>query len=103
MGKKYELLKNDTVTTADGKTLYRIRALRAITNVVKPGDLGGYVETDTNLAHDGNAWVFGDARVYENAWVRGGHSGLRGCYGLRGCLGLRGRSGLRERSGLRGC
>jgi len=76
MVKKYELLQNDTVTTADGKTLYRIRALRAITDVVKPGDLGGYVECEANLSHfedcwvADEAWVFDHARVSGNAWVR---------------------------------
>jgi len=40
--KKYELLKDDTVTTPGGQTLYRIRALVDIGDSVKPGDLGGF-------------------------------------------------------------
>ena len=68
--KKYELLKDDT-KIVNGKTLYRIRALVAISLTVAAGDLGGYVESEKNLSHDDNAWVYGDARVYGNARVYG--------------------------------
>lgn len=47
--KKYELLKEDTVTTPSGKTLYRIKALVAIGLLASPGDLGGYIENTKNL------------------------------------------------------
>lgn len=73
--KKYELLKDDTKEVS-GHTLYRIKALRDFGNVEK-GDLGGYIESENNLSHYGNAWVFdnaqvyGDARVYDNARVYG--------------------------------
>lgn len=69
--KKYELLKEDTVTTPSGKTLYRIKALVAIGLLVSPGDLGGYIENTKNLDMSGNAWVSGNARVYGDAWVYG--------------------------------
>ena len=82
--KKYELLDNDTVTTWDGRTLKRIRALVAIGSLVAAGELGGYIESENNLSQVyGNAWVsgnaqvygnarvYGDARVYGNAWVYG--------------------------------
>ena len=68
--KKYELLKNDTITAPNGKTLYRIRALIDF-SVVVAGSLGGYIEKEDNLAHSGNAWVSGDARVSDNARVYG--------------------------------
>ncbi len=68
MEKKYRLLKNDTVTVI-GRTLYRIEALRDFTDVEK-GDKGGYVESEDNLSHDGNCWVFDNARVSDNALVR---------------------------------
>ena len=68
---KYELVKTDTKQFF-GKTLYRIRALVAIGSLVAPGDLGGYVESEKNLAQvSGNAWVYGDAQVYGNAQVYG--------------------------------
>lgn len=66
--KKYELLKNDTITAPNGKTLYRIKALIDF-GVVLAGSLGGYIEKEDNLAHSGNAWVFGNAEVFGNACV----------------------------------
>ena len=68
--KKYELLKNDTITIPNGKTLYRIKALINF-DVVVAGSLGGYIEKEDNLTHTGNAWVYGNARVSGNAWVFG--------------------------------
>ncbi|WP_256692743.1 polymer-forming cytoskeletal protein [Histophilus somni] len=51
-----------------GVTLYRIKALRRF-GVVEPGDLGGYVESEYNLSHWGDAWVFNNAKVYDKAKV----------------------------------
>ncbi|MEB7197133.1 hypothetical protein NEM98_23180 [Escherichia coli] len=69
MGKKYELLKDQTVFF-DGVTLYRIRALRDIPlSDVKAGDLGGWVEGEHNLSQDGGAWITDDAWVFGNAVV----------------------------------
>jgi hypothetical protein len=31
---------------------------------VKIGELGGWVKSEQNLSHTGNAWVSGDARVF---------------------------------------
>ena len=45
-----------------GKTLYRIEALIDF-GIVEKGELGGYIEKETNLSQNGNAWVSG------NAWV----------------------------------
>jgi carbonic anhydrase/acetyltransferase-like protein (isoleucine patch superfamily) len=64
MRKKYELIASDV----DG--LYRVKALTDFGNV-KAGDVGGYVAGEHNLSHDGNCWVYGDARVYGNARVYG--------------------------------
>lgn len=44
---------------------------------VKVGEIGGFIESEKNLSHEGNCWiygearVFGDALVYENARVSG--------------------------------
>ena len=65
--KKYELLTNDTIEV-DGNLLYRIRALRDFGNV-KKGDLGGYIQSESNLSHEGSCWVYNDAQVYGNARV----------------------------------
>ena len=50
--------------------LRRIRAVTAF-GVVKAGDIGGWIEKEENLSHDGNAWVYGDAKVYGDAGVHG--------------------------------
>ena len=67
MCKKYELLKDKHIEYR-GKTLYRIRALRDFYNV-KKGDIGGHVESEKNLSHDGNCWVYDNAKVCDNAIV----------------------------------
>lgn len=69
--KKFELTA-EFVTNVFGKKLFRIKALVAFGNVEK-GELGGFIEKEDNLSHDGNAWVSGSAL------------GLRRCAGLRQC------------------
>lgn len=71
---KYEL------TSEKKYGLSRIRALRDFGNVMA-GDLGGWVEDESNLSQEGTSWVsgnarvsgnagvYGDAHVYGNAWV----------------------------------
>ena len=49
-------------------TLHRIRATVAF-GIVKVGDLGGWIEKEENLSHEGKAWVCGDAKVWGNAKV----------------------------------
>lgn len=71
MEKKYEL--TDNVINHNGRTLYRIRALRGFSDV-KAGNLGGYIQTEDNLSHEGDAWVYGDAKVYDDACVFGNAS-----------------------------
>lgn len=51
-----------------GTTLHRIRAVRDFGNV-KKGDLGGFIEKEDNLSHDGEAWVGDNAVVCDNAKV----------------------------------
>lgn len=74
--KKYEL--TDEIKTVVGHTLHRIRACVDVGNNVKAGDFGGWIESEINLSHDGdawvcdNAWVHGNALVCDNAVVRGG-------------------------------
>ena len=73
--KKFELT-NEFITNMFGTKLFRIRALVEFGDV-EAGELGGYVEKESNLGHDDNAWVYGnaqvsgDARVYGNALVYG--------------------------------
>lgn len=78
--KKYELVKDDMLEIGEGHyaiVLYRIRALKDFSDV-KKGDLGGFVEKEENLSHEGTAWVYdgakvcGDAYVSEDAQIHGG-------------------------------
>lgn len=75
--KKYEL--TDETRVWEGRTLHRIRALIELElgtgDTVKPGDLGGWVENELNLAQESNAWIAGeaivcdDARCYQSGFV----------------------------------
>lgn len=64
---KYKIIKS-TAIEYEGHKLYRIEALRDFANV-KKGDRGGYVETKDNLSHEGNCWIYNDAKVYGQAKV----------------------------------
>jgi len=46
----------------------RIVALRDF-GLVKKGDVGGFIENEENLSHDGTCWIFNDAYVSGNAYV----------------------------------
>ena len=59
--KKYEM--TEETIEVNGRTLHRIKALKDFGDV-KKGELGGYIESEKNLNENGNAWVYGDARVY---------------------------------------
>lgn len=56
--KKYQLIKNDKIKV-DKHILYRIQSLKDFSNVSK-GDLGGYIEKESNLSHEGLCWVYAD-------------------------------------------
>ena len=65
--KKYEILTDEENTIEfEGRTLHRIRALRSFEDV-EIGDIGGYVENEWNLSHDGNCWIYDDAKCVDNA------------------------------------
>ena len=61
---KYELMPSDR------EGFYRVKALRDF-NDVKKGDIGGYIEGEKNLSHDGNCWIYDNAVVRDNARVFG--------------------------------
>lgn len=63
---KYEL--TDEIIELGGRTLYRIKALKDFGDV-KAGDLGGYVESEDNLSHEGTCWIYHNAKVYDNVRV----------------------------------
>lgn len=51
-------------------TLHRIRAVAEF-GLVKVGDLGGWIEKEENLSHEGKAWIWGNAEVCGDAKVWG--------------------------------
>jgi len=76
MQKKYEFVAHDCVL-AGTRRLFRIRAVRDFGDV-RRGDLGGYIESEANLCHEGDCWIHDVAQVYgpgavvrDNARVRG--------------------------------
>lgn len=68
MDKKYEILKDQAIAM-NGSTIYRIKALRNFGDV-KAGDIGGFIEKEENLSHEGSCWIYDDAMVYHNAKVK---------------------------------
>ena len=62
--KKYELINYNQETN-----LYRIKALKDF-NDVKSGDLGGFVDSENNLSHEGNCWIYDSAVVCDSAIVK---------------------------------
>ena len=66
MERKYKL--TDDCIQYEGHKLYRIQSLRSFSNV-KEGELGGYIESEDNLSHDGMCWVYEEAKVFGNAKV----------------------------------
>ena len=83
---KYKLTKNKK--TIGDVTLYQIEALKDFSNI-KKGDLGGWIEKESNLSQQGNCWVSCHARVYDNAivsdnaWVFG-NAQVSGCAWVSG-------------------
>ena len=66
MEKKYIL--TEETKEVGGHILHKIQAVRDFGDVQK-GDLGGWVESEENLSHDGNCWVSGNGRVFGNGEV----------------------------------
>ena len=79
MLKKYEFTNETTKIEnylGNFLTLHRIKALKDFGDVHK-GDLGGWLEKESNLSQEGDCWVYdnamvyNDARVYDDAQVYG--------------------------------
>jgi hypothetical protein len=70
---KYELDESTATyfkTPTQSRTLCRIKALKDFADI-KAGDLGGYIEDYRNLSHDGNCWIYDNAKVMGSASVKG--------------------------------
>lgn len=68
MEKKYEFTNFSIMYKR--RRLHQIRLLRDCGGFVK-GTLGGFIESESNLSHEGNCWVIDFAYVYDNAKVTG--------------------------------
>jgi len=83
---KYEL--TTTFIEHNGKKLYQIKALKNFGDVYA-GELGGYIEKESNLSQEGDCWVFvnakayDEAKVYDDAYVRG-YAEVSGNYKIGG-------------------
>lgn len=64
---KYKL--SEEILEINGHILHRIIALRSFGNVNK-GELGGWIEKESNLSHEGDCWIYNDAAVYGNAKIQ---------------------------------
>ena len=89
--------------------LRRIRALRDVGDQVKAGDLGGFVESESNLGTDPSdcAWIFddaiaaGDAYVDRDACLRGDAIACDRAYISKGSV-MSGHSRAEDNAYLRG-
>ena len=68
VNQKYEITD---IAHGEYPFLHRIRALRDIGDKVKTGDLGGFVECESNLSFEpgDDAWIFDDAIACEDSHV----------------------------------
>ena len=68
MNEKYEITD---IAHEKYPFLHRIRALRDIGSEVNAGDLGGFVESESNLSFEpgDDAWIFGDAIAAGEGYV----------------------------------
>jgi len=71
MTKYYEL--TDETREFCGRTLYRIRCVTAMDALgVAVGDLGGWVQSEANIAQNGRAWAHEHATVCAGGTIEGG-------------------------------
>ena len=68
--RKYEFTGETKEISLYGRTvtLYRIKAVIEF-GLIKVGEVGGWIEKESNLSHDNKSWVWGNAKVYGNAKV----------------------------------
>lgn len=68
MEKKYKF--TNEIRRFKGKILHRIVTLRIFSNITA-GEKGGWIEKESNLSHENNGWVRGEAIVCDKGWVSG--------------------------------
>lgn len=86
---KYEFTGETKIVTDTDYIEHSVRRIRALRDIDPPlkdgsvskGDLGGWIESGSNLSHNGECWVDEDACIIKNAVVKDdayvcGHSGV---------------------------
>lgn len=67
--RRYKLLEHDKITLPTGEVLSRVEYIDGPFE----GMVGGYIEKEANLPHNGSGGVHHDAMIYGDAMVVGGH------------------------------
>ena len=68
--RKYEFTGETKIINLCGEkvTLHRIKAVIEF-GLIKVGEVGGWIEKESNLSHDNKSWVYGNAEVCGDAKV----------------------------------
>ncbi len=70
--RKYEITGNLKAVKVEGREIVLHRIIAATDfGTVRAGELGGWIEKESNLSHSGDAWIKGDAIVCDDARVYG--------------------------------
>jgi NDP-sugar pyrophosphorylase family protein len=74
---KYEILRNQYIDY-QGRKLYRIRSLikfdymlGGFFHSVNIGEIGGFIQSESNLPQEDKSWVSDNAKIFDNAIVSG--------------------------------
>lgn len=67
-GRKYEFTGETKLY--NGVTLHQIRAV-STSLIYYEGAIGGWIQSERNLSHDGTAWIHSDTHVYGDVVVKG--------------------------------
>lgn len=84
--KKKYILRRDKPVFFKGRTLYPIVMLWGGGNF-HVGELGGLIESESNLSHEGFSWVYPNAKVWGKARVEGDMCLINGEMGDEGNIG----------------
>lgn len=83
------------------RVLYRIKAVRSF-GIVTAGELGGFVESNRNLDHDGDCWIFDNAIVCDYAHVID-NAKVKNKARIKGRAIIMGNANVRDNAVIYGC
>lgn len=82
------------------RVLYRIKAVKNFGTVIA-GELGGFIESDRNLDHKGECWVFDNAIVCDCAYVTG-NAKVRNKARIKGGANIKGNANVKDNAVIYG-